>query len=527
MAVPPVPPSLSPLTPIQFLDRAAFHFADRTAYVDESVRYSYRELSARCERLAGGLRSLGVEPGDRVSVLAPNTNLALESHFGVPLSGAALNMLNTRLAFSELDAIVGHAEPRVLLVDADHAETGAHLGRSHPELRVIVAGGAADGYEHLIGDADPYRHPLDDELALLALNYTSGTTGTPKGVMYAHRGAFLQAVAMVAAMRLEPSSVHLWTLPMFHCNGWCFPWAVTAAGAAHVGMRKVEPGTIWAAVREHGVTHFNAAPTVLNDFAFAASAADGPAPRTVRVGTGGAPPSPTLLERLEPLNVDVTHLYGLTECYGPAVVCTWQHEWDTEPAAVRANLQARQGVANVCTAGVRILTDAGEFAPADGVTTGEIVIRGNNVMSGYYRDPEATRAAFVDGWLRTGDIGVLQPDGYLEIRDRVKDIIISGGENISSIEVEHALASHPAVQECAVVAAPDPRWGEVPVAFVTLRPGETVAAADLIEHVKGRVARFKAPKRVVFADLPKTATGKIQKFMLRETFDRSSPDPGF
>ncbi|MCU1458115.1 MAG: o-succinylbenzoate--CoA ligase [Actinomycetia bacterium] len=516
---------MSPLTPIQFLDRAAFHFAERTGYVDDTVRYSYRELADRCARLAGGLRSLGVEPGDRVSVLAPNTNVALEAHFGVPSSGAVLNMLNIRLAFGELDAIVGHAEPGVLLLDAEYADTGARLAAGHPGLQVVVAGGDPDEYEALIAAANPYRHALDDEHALLALNYTSGTTGTPKGVMYAHRGAFLQSVAMVAAMRLEPGSVHLWTLPMFHCNGWCFPWAVTAAGAAHVGMRRVDPEAIWAAVREHGVTHFNAAPTVLNDFAFSASAADGPAPDTVRVGTGGAPPSPALLERLGPLNVDVTHLYGLTECYGPAVVCAWQPEWDAEPAAVRARLQARQGVTNVCTTGVQILTAEGGFAPADGVTTGEIVIRGNNVMSGYYRDPEATAAAFVDGWLRTGDIGVLQPDGYLEIRDRVKDIIISGGENISSIEVEHALASHAAVQECAVVAAPDDRWGEIPVAFVTLRPGEAVSAEVLIEHVKGRVARFKAPKRVVFADLPKTATGKIQKFMLRESFASTSHDP--
>jgi fatty-acyl-CoA synthase len=388
----------------------------------------------------------------------------------------------------------------------------------------VVAGGPDDEYERLLADAAPLHAPITDEWSLLSLNYTSGTTGRPKGVMYAHRGAYLQALAMAAQAGLDMSAVFLWTLPMFHCNGWCFPWAVTAVGGTHVALRRVDAGEIWRAVRERGVTHFNAAPTILTALVNHPDAA--PAERRIRVATGGAPPSPALLEALDALNIAVTHLYGLTETYGPAVICDWHPEWDALDRPAQARLKARQGVANLVSLPLRVVDTEGRDVPADGATMGEVVLRGNNVMLGYYRDDEATRRASVDGpggaWFRTGDIGVVHPDGYLELRDRAKDVIISGGENIASIEVEQALDAHPDVVESAVVGAPDDHWGEVPVAFVTLREGATVTADDLIEHVKARIARFKAPKRIEFTELPKTGTGKIQKFVLRSRVKESA-----
>jgi fatty-acyl-CoA synthase len=334
--------------------------------------------------------------------------------------------------------------------------------------------------------------------------------------MYNHRGAYLQSLAMMGQSALAPGSVFLWTLPMFHCNGWCFPWAVTLAGGMHLELRAIDPARIWQAIRHDGVTHFNAAPTVLTMLAYGPWADDGPSERPVRVFTGGAPPSPTLLARMAELNLNVTHLYGLTETYGPAVICDWQDEWSTEAEDEQARLRARQGVSNVAGLPVRVVDERGVDVAADGTALGEVVLRGNNVMVGYYKDAEATANASVDGWFRTGDVGVMHPNGYIELRDRAKDVIISGGENIASIEVEQALASHPAVLECAVVAAPDDRWGEVPVAFVTLRPDAEASEDELIEHVRSQLARFKAPKRVIVAQLPKTGTGKIQKFVLRE-----------
>jgi len=516
MSAPAGPFGPVPLTPVAHLDRAASAFADRTAFVGERLRYTYGEMRERCERLAGALRQIGVTPGDVVSVLAPNTNVLLEAHFGVPMAGAVLNALNTRLSGNELAYIVDHAGARVLIVDHELLPLVDPIRAAVPGLRVVVAGDADDEYERLIERADPARVEVDDELTLLALNYTSGTTGRPKGVMYNHRGAYLQSLAMMGQSGLGPGSVFLWTLPMFHCNGWCFPWAVTLAGGTHLELRAIDPARIWRAIRHDGVTHFNAAPTVLTMLAYGPWADDGPSERPVRVFTGGAPPSPTLLARMAELNLDVTHLYGLTETYGPAVICDWQDEWSAEDDAEQARLRARQGVTNVAGLPVRVVDEQGVDVPADGAALGEVVLRGNNVMVGYYKDPEATADASVDGWFRTGDVGVMHPNGYIELRDRAKDVIISGGENIASIEVEQALASHPAVLECAVVSAPDDRWGEVPVAFVTLRPGATATEAELIEHVRTRLARFKAPKRVVVGELPKTGTGKVQKFVLRE-----------
>ena len=518
-----------PLTPTLFLDRSALVFGDRTALIDGERTFTYRELHQRCTRLAGALRQAGVSPGDRVSTLVPNSHVALESHFGVAWAGAVLNALNTRLSPGELTWIVNHAGSRVLICDRSLADVGAAIvaGTDHPML-LISCGGPDDDYEQRLAAAPPLRHGVEDELGMLSLNYTSGTTGHPKGVMYSHRGAYLQALAMVAQGGLDGASVFLWTLPMFHCNGWCYPWAVTAAGGMHVALREVDAAGVWSAIGRRGITHLNAAPTVLTMLASHPGAT--PAASPVHVAVGGAPPSPSLLARLADLNLHVTHLYGLTESYGPAVICDWRPEWNALGPAEQARRKARQGVANIACSPLRVVDADGADVPADGATPGEVVLRGNVVMLGYYRDPEATAAATVqrpDGaWFRTGDVGVVHPDGYMEVRDRAKDVIISGGENIASIEVEQVLVRHPGVLEAAVVGAPDETWGEVPVAFVVPRPEASPSEAELIEFTQEAIARFKAPKRVIFGDLPKTSTGKIQKFVLRERLvDPAAGDP--
>ncbi len=508
-----------PLSPLHFLDRSAHVFGDRVAVVDGSLTFTYRELHDRCMRLAGALRDAGVGAGDRVSVLVPNTHVALEAHFGVAWAGGVLNALNTRLAVAELTWIVSHAGSRVVICDHSLVETGEAIVSSadHP-IDLIRCGEPGGDYERRLAAADPLHIDARDEWGMLSLNYTSGTTGHPKGVMYSHRGAYLQALAMVAQGGLDASTRFLWTLPMFHCNGWCYPWAVTAAGGTHVALRQVGAADVWSALRGQGITHLNAAPTVLTMLAADPDAA--PAPVPVHVATGGAPPSPSLLARLADLNLHVTHLYGLTESYGPAAICDWRPEWDALPLDEQARLKARQGVANIACSPLRVVGADGRDVPDDGVTPGEVVLRGNIVMIGYYRDPAATAAATLerpDGtWFRTGDVGVVHPDGYMEVRDRAKDVIISGGENITSIEVEQTLARHPGVLESAVVGAPDEVWGEVPVAFVARRPGSAVGEEELIEFVRGAIARFKAPKRIVFGDLPRTSTGKIQKYVLRD-----------
>ena len=513
-----------PLTPVSFLDRARLVHGDRPAVIDGPLRRSYEDFADRCERLAGATLDLGLEPGEAVSVLAPNVSMALEATFGFPMAGVVFNALNSRLSAPELAWIVAHAGSKVLFVDHALADVARAIEGQVPGLRVVVsqdagASGTADcEYGALLAAAAPHRVEITDEQSLLSLNYTSGTTGHPKGVMYSHRGANLNALAMAAQGGLDSDAVFLWTLPIFHCNGWCYPWAVTAVGGTHVMLRVLDPGAVWRHIRDDGVTHFNAAPTVLIGLVNHPDAA--PAPRTVRVATGGAPPSPTLLAQLAELNIHVTHLYGLTETYGPSLICDWRSEWDGLPAGEQARIKARQGVGTLVTSSVRVVDSDGADVPADGFTQGEIAIRGNNVMLGYFKDPDATAAASVEGpegtWFRTGDVAVMHDHGYVEVRDRAKDVIISGGENIASIEVEQALASHPDVVECAVVAAPDDTWGEVPAAFVMLRPGADVTETDLVKHVKSRIARFKAPKSVTFGDLPKTATGKIQKFALRD-----------
>jgi fatty-acyl-CoA synthase len=506
--------SFEALSPVAFLERSARVFPDRLAVVSDGLRFTYAEHWDRAQRQAGLWHSVGIRPGDRVAVLSPNTHVLLESHVGVPLAGGVLVALNTRLKPGEIAGILEHSGARVLLVDGELESVARKATAAMvPRVLVIVAG---EDYEERLMRSSAVRVHLEDERALLAINYTSGTTGSPKGVMYHHRGAYLQALAMALHARLDLDSRYLWTLPMFHTNGWCFPWAVTAAGGVHVCLRRPDADAVWHAIAEEGVTHLCAAPTVLSSME-AHPGRPTHAPREILAMTGGAPPTPSLLERFDDLGVRIVHLYGLTETFGPAVISEWFSEWEDLPAPERAVLRARQGVQNVVSQRVRVVAADGTDVPADGLTQGEIAMRGNNVMLGYYNDPQATAAAAPDGWFRTGDIGVLHPRGVVEIRDRVKDVIISGGENIASVEVERALATHPAILEVAVIGRPDEKWGEVPVGYVTVREGFDVGEAELIAHVRGLLANFKAPKSITFGDLPHTSTGKIQKNLLRES----------
>jgi len=504
--------SFEALTPTAFLRRSAVVHAERIAVVDGDRRWTYDEFHERARRLAG---ALDVAPGTRVAVLCPNTHLLLEAHYGVPLAGAVLVSLNIRLNAAELGYILEHAEAEILLYDSSlkelarqTADAAGDVGRA---LRMIE--GARD-YERMLSDARPHQAECADERGLITLNYTSGTTGRPKGVMCHHRGAYLQALSMALHSRMTADDAYLWTLPMFHCNGWCFTWAVTAVGATHVCLPKLDPAEVWRLVHTEGVTHLCAAPTVLTSLVHHADAV-ALAGQRVWVGTGGAPPSPTLLDRAAALGFDVTHLYGLTETFGPSAINDWRSEWNARPAEEQARLKARQGVGSVVAVPLRVIDAEGEDVPADGQSIGEVAIRGNTVMSGYYRDPEATTAAAPDGWFRTGDLGVMHPDGYVELRDRAKDVIISGGENISSVEVEAAISSHPAVLEVAVIAVPDERWGERPRAYVTLMDGASADAGEIRAHARERLPSFKVPDSVIFGPLPKTGTGKIQKFVLR------------
>jgi len=512
--------TFSELTPTAFLERSERVFGHRTAVVDGEVRLTYAELGVRSRALTGLLAALGVGPGDRVAALCTNSHVMLELHHGVPLRGAVLVPLNIRLSVPEIVYVIEHSGAAVMVATPELADKAAEVARA-TGVRLVLAGGNQSEYEILLRAATPAEVPCSDERALLAINYTSGTTGRPKGVMYHHRGAYLQALAMAFHTGLRPDSRYLWTLPMFHCNGWCFTWAVGAAGGTHICLRSVDTSEIWRLVREEGVTHFSAAPTVLTMIASAADTA-GPLPEhPVHVDTGGAPPSPTLLAVMRELRMEVTHLYGLTETFGPLAVNQWQPEWDERLPEEQAVLKARQGVANVVADPLRVIDVEGRDVPADGTTMGEIAARGNDVMLGYYRDEKATASVMVDGWFRTGDLAVLHPDGYVEIRDRSKDIIISGGENISSVEVERVIDSHPEVLESALVGAPDERWGQIPVAYVCVRPGATVTAEQIVEHVRARIAGYKVPRRVVFRELPKTSTGKIRKDELRASLVES------
>ena len=525
-----MPVSRTELTPLLFLERAARVYAPRVAAVYGRRRITYEELGRRARRLATALRQGGLRPGDRVAVLAPNVPAHLDAHFGVALAGGVLVSINTRLNANEIAYILEHSGARLLLVDAELAGPLAAARTATRGIERVVtiddpefAPGvprAFDGPEYeefLAVDPDPeLAFRVGDEEDTYAINYTSGTTGRPKGVMYSHRGAYLNALAEMVGNRLDAGSVFLWTLPMFHCNGWCFTWAVTGAGGRHLLLRKVDPPLVWRLIVEEGVTHFNGAPTVLIMLANDASAPSERLRAPLRIATGGAPPSPTLLAQWEKIGAEITHIYGLTETYGPHTCCDWHPEWNALDPEARARLRARQGVANVVACELRIVDPEMRDVPADAETMGEVVMRGNNVMKGYFADPAATAEAFRGGWFHSGDIAVMHPDGYIELRDRKKDIIISGGENISTIEVEQAVASHPDVLEVAVIAVPDERWGEVPKAFVVRKDGRTATETDIIAHCRRLLAHFKCPKAVSFGALPKTSTGKVQKYVLRE-----------
>jgi len=507
--------TFAPLTPASFLDRAAAVFADRVAIIDGEHSFTYRDMYDRCRRLMAALAAQGVGHEDRVAALCTNSHVMLELHHAVPALGAALVTVNVRLSATEIAEILDHSGASLLVATHEFADRASDLAKQL-DLPCFIAGGSGDSYEAWIEGADPAGvspGPID-ERQILAINYTSGTTGRPKGVMYHHRGAYLQATAMAYHARLGPGAKYLWTLPMFHCNGWCFTWAVTAAGGTHVCLRAVDTGEIWRLLRTEGITHFSAAPAVLT--MIAEDAAAGALDHEVHVDTGGAPPSATLLTRMGKLGFAVTHLYGLTETYGPLAINEWQPEWDELPPDEQATLRARQGAPNIIARPLRVLDEEGRDVPPDGETIGEIAVSGNDVMLGYYRDDEATREVTRSGCMLTGDLAVQHPDGYVEIRDRQKDIIISGGENIASVEVESVLDSHPSVVESAVVGMPDERWGEVPVAFVMLRNSGDVDATALADFARERLARYKVPKRFEFRELPKTSTGKIQKNVLRD-----------
>jgi fatty-acyl-CoA synthase len=469
------PVSDAALTPLSFLERSADVWGDRVAVSDGARAWTYAEHHERVRRLAGALRSeLAVAAGDRVAALLPNVAALLELHYAVPGAGAILVPLNTRLSARDYAHILRHSGATVVVaattLRAPLEDALERMGAARPRV-VWVPPTLDDEYERLLGAA----RPLDlerpsDERALLSINYTSGTTGLPKGVMTSHRGAYLHSLGVIAEAGLSARSVYLWTLPMFHCNGWAYTWAVTATGARHACLPAVDPAVVWDALRDQGVTHACAAPTVITMLLGAPGAS--PLPDPVKVFVGGAPPSPALLERAAQLNIDVTHLYGLTETYGPFAVCAWNPAWDGLPVAEQARLRARQGVGTIVSERLRVVDRDMCDVPRDGETVGEVVMRGNNVMLGYYRDEEATRTAFAGGWFHSGDLAVLHADGYVELRDRLKDIVISGGENIATIEVEQALAAHAAIVEAAVVGQPDAKWGEVPVAFVTTRDGQ-------------------------------------------------------
>ncbi len=504
--------SHTPLTPLRFLERAAEVHPSSLAVVDGERRSTYRDLAAETTRLARALLAAGVGPGDRVAFLCLNTAEMLVAHFAVPLAGAVLVPINTRLAAEEIRYICDHSGARLLFVS--ESLLGSVPAGLATVREVIGIEGSYAGFLARGGD-EPLPWAVADEDATISINYTSGTTGRPKGVMYTHRGAYLNSLGEIVHSEFDQRTRYLWTLPMFHCNGWCTTWAVTAVAGRHVCLPAVRGDAVWAALDGEGITHLNGAPTVLTTIAAAAEChpLDGP----LTVTTAGAPPSPTTIAELEKIGARVIHVYGLTETYGPYSVCEYQPGWEDLPSAQRATLLARQGVGMLVADRMRVVDKEMADVPADGATMGEIVMRGNNVMKGYFADEAATAKAFQGGWFHSGDLGVMHPDGYVQLLDRAKDVVVSGGENISTVEVEQALLTHEAVLDVAVVGVPDQRWGERPKAFVVLKPGAAATAEDLIAHVRGRLARYKAPGTVEFVpELPRTSTGKVQKFELRE-----------
>jgi fatty-acyl-CoA synthase len=515
------------LTPVGFLIRTAKVFEDKVAIVHGEKRYTYKEFYQRVNRLASALKKRGVQKGDKVAFICPNIPPMLEAHFAVPMIGAALVAINIRLSAPEIAYIIDHSDSRAVFVDNEFANLVAPVRNEIPKVEFLVnicdAGPDQPlpglDYEAFLatGEPDPLPVAVDDEHQVISINYTSGTTGRPKGVMYHHRGAYLNGLGEQLEFHTRADSVYLWTLPMFHCNGWCFPWGITALGATHVCLRKVVPEEIYRLIDTEKVTHLCAAPTILIGMSAYADEHRIKLDRPLNIMTAGAPPAPTIIGNMEKLGVNITHTYGLTEVFGPHSVCQWQTKWERLPPEERASLKARQGVPYIIAQHMDVVnSETMEPVPRDGQTMGEIVMRGNNVMLGYYKDPEATRLAFAGGWFHSGDLAVMHPDHYIQIMDRKKDIIISGGENISTVEVENVIYRHPDVMEVAVIPIPDEKWGEVPKAFVKVKPGRNPTAEDIINFCKENLARFKAPKAVEFGELPKTATGKVQKFKLRE-----------
>ena len=523
------PANFAPLTPLQFLERTASVYPDHLALVHGPRRQTWAETYARCRQLASALEKVGVGIGDTVAIMAPNIPEMYEAHFGVPMSGAVLNSLNTRLDAAMVAFILDHSETRVLLVDREyHRAVTEALGIAKVQPLVVdiddpqCDDSAQIGdttYEEFIATGDPdyaWDYP-GDEWNAISLNYTSGTTGNPKGVVYHHRGAALSAYGNATqwAMGLHP--VYLWTLPMFHCNGWCFPWTLALVAGTSVCLRRASARTIFDALADHDVTHLCGAPVIMQFIIGAGPDERRPLERRVEFMTAAAPPPAAVLEALEKENFRVTHVYGLTEVYGPATICSWHDDWDALESGERARLKARQGVRYAAEDAVTVMDPKTmKEVPRDGQTMGEVMFRGNLVMKGYLKNPKATQEAFEGGWFHSGDLGVLHEDGYLELRDRSKDIIISGGENISTIEVEGVIIKHPAVANVAVVAKPDDKWGETPCAFVVLKPGVTATAEDIVAHCRANLAHYKCPRHVVFRDLPMTSTGKVQKFVLRD-----------
>jgi len=515
------------LTPVHFLGRSASIYPNKTAVVYGEKRYTYREFEARVHALAAALLRIGIGKGDKVAFMCPNTPPMLEAHFAVPMIGAALVSVNIRLSAEEIAYIADHSDAKAFFVDNEFGTMIQGITNRLPKVGYYV--NICDesdekplegpDYEAFLktGTEVPVSCVVDNERDVIAVNYTSGTTGLPKGVMYHHRGAYLNAVGELLEYSLDPDTVYLWTLPMFHCNGWCFTWGITAIGGTHVCLRRVIAEDIFRLIETEKVTFMCAAPTVLIAMTAYPKAKEISISHRLRVNTAGAPPAPTVLRNMENLGIEMVHCYGLTEVYGPHSQCAWQHEWDDLSNEEKAKMKARQGVPYVLSTYMDVVNPLTmEPVQRDGKTVGEIVMRGNNVMLGYYKDEEATQRAFEGGWFHSGDLAVMHPDNYVQIVDRKKDIIISGGENISTVEIENTIFRHPDVLEVAVIAVPHPKWGEVPKAFVVPKPGTHPTAQDIIEFCKQNMARFKAPKEVVFGDLPKTATGKIQKFRLRE-----------
>ena len=521
--------NFTPLTPLSFIERTARVFPDHTAVVHGETQRSWTETYHRCIKLASALNRRGINKGDTVAVMLPNVPASLEAHFGVPMCGAVLNTLNIRLDAKTIAFILDHGEAEALLTDKEFAPVineALSLCKAKPLVIDVDDALAPDGellgeieYEAFLAEGNTgydWQYP-ENEWDAISLNYTSGTTGNPKGVVYHHRGAALNSLGNITAWAMPQRPKYLWTLPMFHCNGWCFPWTVTALAGTHICLRRTEPGPIYQSIIDHQVTHMCGAPIVMGMLVNASSQEQKTLPHSVKILTAGAAPPSAILEQIETLGFDVTHAYGLTECYGPGVVSEWHPEWDELPTAEKSAKKARQGVPYLVMQDLTVMDpETMQKTPADAQTMGEVFMRGNNLMKGYLKNETATEKAFLGGWFHTGDLGVMHPDGYIELKDRSKDIIISGGENISTIEVEGVLYQHPAVAEAAVVAKPDEKWGETPCAFVALKEEAKSSEEELIQFCRDNLAHFKCPKKIVFAELPKTSTGKIQKFILRE-----------